>query len=71
MRSTLRRNLRPGDYLAGDHQMFHIERVNGDRVLVEDCLTYVLIDLPISELSYLHRVVRESVRETAGSPVLR
>jgi hypothetical protein len=49
---------RPGDYLCSERELYRIERVQGDRALLEDCKTDALVDLPISELGELKPVRR-------------
>jgi hypothetical protein len=49
---------RPGDYLCSEHELYRIERVQGERAMLEDCLTEALVDLPIAELSELKPVRR-------------
>jgi hypothetical protein len=49
---------RPGDYLRSEHELYRIERVQGDRALLEDCMTEALVELPIEELNALTPVRR-------------
>ena len=49
---------RPGDYLCSERELYRIERVQGDRALLEDCVTEALVDLPIQELNSLTPVRR-------------
>jgi hypothetical protein len=49
---------RPGDYLCSERELYRIERVQGDRALLEDCMTEALVDLPIEELNSLTPVRR-------------
>jgi hypothetical protein len=48
----------PGDYLCSEHELYRIERVQGERAMLEDCLTEALVDLPITELNELKPVRR-------------
>lgn len=49
---------KPGDYLRSERELYRIERVQGDRALLEDCMTEALVDLPTSELGELKPVRR-------------
>ena len=51
---------RPGDYLCSESELYRIERIQGDRALLEDCMTAALVDLPLSELRALKPVRRGS-----------
>jgi hypothetical protein len=50
---------KPGDYLCSERELYRIERVQGDRALLEDCVTEALVDLPIAELNELKPVPRD------------
>jgi len=47
---------RPGDYLCSDRALYRVERVVGDRALIEDCKTEALLDVSIAELLALRSV---------------
>ena len=49
----------PGDYLSSEHELYRVERIQGERAMLEDCLTEALVDLPISELNELNPVRRK------------
>jgi hypothetical protein len=49
---------RPGDYYSTDHELYRVERVVDDRVLLEDCMTEALVDMPLEELFDLRPVKR-------------
>lgn len=46
----------PGEYYSSDTALYRVERVLGDRVLIEDCRTEALIDISIAELTHLNPV---------------
>jgi hypothetical protein len=48
-----------GDYYAGERELFRVEQVFDGRVLLEDCVTENLIEIPPGELARLRRVERE------------
>jgi hypothetical protein len=50
---------RPGDYFCSDSALYRVERVLGDRVLIEDCRTEALIDISFGELMALRPVRRD------------
>jgi hypothetical protein len=67
---TLERSeLEIGDYYAGERELFRLEQVFDGRVLLEDCLTEALIEVPVSEFARLRRVEREPRDRNAGTPV--
>jgi hypothetical protein len=67
---TLERSeLQVGDYYAGERELFRVEQVFDGRVLLEDCLTEAMIEVPIGELARLRRVEREPRDPDAGTPV--
>lgn len=45
-----------GDYFRSTRDLFVVEQVHGARVLVEDCRTGDLIDMPLTELGRLEPV---------------
>jgi hypothetical protein len=47
---------RRGDYLCSERALYRVERVFGDRALIEDCRTESLIDISIAELMLLKPV---------------
>jgi hypothetical protein len=51
---------RPGDYLCSERALYRVERMLGDRALIEDCKTESLIDVTIDELLALKPVRRAS-----------
>jgi hypothetical protein len=69
VRTLERSELEIGDYYAGERELFRIEQVFDGRVLLEDCLTEALIEVPIGELASLRRVEREPRDRDAGTPV--
>jgi hypothetical protein len=42
-----------GDYYHSEHRLYCVEQTNGERVLVEDCASGELIDIPTSDLDRL------------------
>jgi hypothetical protein len=58
-----------GDYYAGERELFRVEEVLTDRVLLEDCVTEALIEISSGELAGLRRVEREPRDVDAGTPV--
>ena len=50
----------PGDYLCTDRELYRVERVADDRVLLEDCKTEALVDLPLVDLIDLKPVRRSA-----------
>jgi len=50
---------KPGDYLSSEHELYRVERIQGDRAMLEDCLTEALVDLPIAGLNELNPVRRK------------
>jgi len=46
----------PGEYFAVERDLFRVEGIFDERVLVEDCRTGVLLDIAVAELSRLRRV---------------
>lgn len=47
---------RPGDYRATSEDLYRVEEVHRDRVLLEDCRTGVLVDVDLAELDSLRSV---------------
>ena len=47
---------RPGDYLRSERALYRVERVLGDRAVIEDCRTELLIDISVTELLALKPV---------------
>jgi hypothetical protein len=48
-----------GDYFASDSDLYRVEQLGSGYVLVEDCRSGSLIDMPLTELVALDRVLRE------------
>ncbi|MGH2986903.1 MAG: hypothetical protein ACRDLO_09475 [Solirubrobacterales bacterium] len=70
MRTLERSEITTGDYYADERELFRVEQAFDGRVLLEDCLTEALIEVPIGELARLRRVEREPrARDAAGTPV--
>lgn len=46
----------PGEYFADERDLFRVERIFGDRALIEDCRTGVLLDIAVRELSRLRHI---------------
>jgi hypothetical protein len=44
------RDLQNGRYFHSDHQLYCVEERYGEHVLIEDCASGELLDIPISEL---------------------
>ena len=42
-----------GDYYHSEHRLYCVEQTNGERVLVEDCASGELFDIPASDLDRL------------------
>jgi hypothetical protein len=42
-----------GDYYHSEHRLFRVEQTHGQRVLVEDCASGELFDIPASDLDQL------------------
>jgi hypothetical protein len=42
-----------GDYYHSEHRLFRVEQAHGERVLVEDCASGELFDIPASDLDRL------------------
>lgn len=62
-----------GDYYAAERELFRVERILGDRALIEDCRTEVLLDITVRELSRLRRIEPRLPAESTDSqsaPVL-
>jgi hypothetical protein len=47
-----------GDYLSSGTELFCVEQLAYGRAVVEDCRTGNLLDVPVSELLSLARIVR-------------
>jgi Lhr-like helicase len=47
---------RPGDYFHSETDLYRVEQVRGNRVVVEDCRTELEIEMDLSELMKLERV---------------
>jgi hypothetical protein len=58
------RRVRTGDYMASERDLYRVEHVRGQRVLLEDCRSGDLVDIDARELSAL-----ELVRTLSSSPV--
>jgi hypothetical protein len=46
----------PGEYFHSQTDLYRVERVLGNRVVVEDCRTELEIEMDLSELMRLERV---------------
>jgi hypothetical protein len=57
------RRVRTGDYVASQRDLYRVEHVRGQRVLLEDCRSGDLVDIDARELSTL-----ELVRTASSSP---
>jgi hypothetical protein len=56
-----------GDYLCSESDLFCVEQLAYGRAVVEDCRTGELLDVPMSELLSLARLVRsDGVRSPLG-----
>lgn len=55
-----------GDYFCTDRDLFRVEEVVGDHVLVENCRDGELVDVPCSDLRRLRRVEREAALPPEG-----
>lgn len=64
-----RAEFEPGDYFCTDRDLFRVEEVVGDHVLVENCRDGELIDVPCVELRRLRRVEREPAAIAGGGGV--
>jgi hypothetical protein len=53
-----RREFNVGDYLHSGKDLFRIEEIAGDRVVLEDCLSELLIETDRRQLLALEPVVR-------------
>lgn len=47
-----------GDYMFSDRDLYRVEQLTEERVLIEDCRTGDLIDAPVEELAALRRLER-------------
>jgi hypothetical protein len=62
-----------GDHYIAEGDRFRVERIFGDRVLIEDCRTEMLLDITVRELSRLRRIEPRAPAESTESqsaPVL-
>ena len=57
------RRVRAGDYVASERDLYRVEHMRGQRVLLEDCRSGDLVDIDAHELSSL-----EFVRTASASP---
>ncbi len=57
------RRVRAGDYVASERDLYRVEHVRGQRVLLEDCRSGDLVDIDAREVGSL-----EFVRTSSGSP---
>ncbi len=53
-----------GDYYHSDHHLYRVEHAHGDRILVEDCASEELFELPASDL---RRLIPTHPQESAPS----
>jgi hypothetical protein len=53
---------RPGDYFHSETDLYRVEQVRGDRVMLEDCRSELEIEMDLTELLRLERV-----RPTGGA----
>jgi hypothetical protein len=60
----------PGEYFADERDLFRVERIFGDRALIEDCRTGVLLDIAVRELLRLRHVEPsgQAATKTASVP---
>jgi hypothetical protein len=47
-----------GEYFHSERRLYRVEETDGERALIEDCLTGVLIDIDVGRLLDLDRVLR-------------
>ena len=45
-----------GDYLCSERDLFCVEQLGSEQALLEDCRTGALVDMPLRELLLLRRV---------------
>lgn len=45
-----------GDYVCSDRALYRVEQIAGDRILLEDCRDYELLDVGPRQLEELRRV---------------
>ncbi|HEX2127608.1 MAG TPA: hypothetical protein VHF58_00145 [Solirubrobacterales bacterium] len=43
-------DVEPGDYFSTERELYRVERVVGDRVLLEDCRTEALIEVGVDQV---------------------
>ena len=59
----------PGDYIASTHELYRVEKLSGDRVLLEDCRNGSLFDLGLHQLAGLRLVKRaHGACDASGRP---
>jgi hypothetical protein len=51
-----------GDYLCSDDELYYVEYVGPERVVIEDCRSGTLLDVPIAYTAALRPVTPEAVR---------
>ena len=58
--------IRQGDYFCSAHELYHVEHVAAGHVLLEDCRSGDLVDVPIAQLSKLTRLPEPGDEALAG-----
>lgn len=56
-----------GDYLCSAHELYHVEHVADGHVLLEDCRSGELVDVPIAQVLSLTRLP-EPIEGPSGRP---
>jgi len=60
------RAVAPGEYLHSQRDLYRIEEISGDRIMVEECRSGALIEIGPGQLLALEPVVRSASRAEAG-----
>jgi hypothetical protein len=55
---TLGAPLSKGDYLSSDRDLYYVEYLGPERVLLEDCRTGTLLDVELADIGGLQPVIR-------------
>ena len=59
--------IRRGDYFCSARELYHVEHVAAGHVLLEDCRSGDLVDVPIAQLLKLTRLPEPGDEAVAGS----
>lgn len=58
LRTDARITVEPGGYWSTTRELYRVERVIGDRVLLEDCRTEALIEVGIDQVLAMNPITR-------------